>query len=515
MMVRCSQCLYFYLFTLVGYSLGSPEYWAERSQILADESHESLGGKLKFNRGERAVNDILMTAKAQEIRAGFYDPSNFLPSRNFMAVIEDIKESSTFQMIRKMPKGALLHAHDTALTSVEFVYSNITFRDHLHICRPGAPGEILGFRFLRSPDADGTCKSQYGWENLADLRADPNKADEINAMVKNSLTMVVPNPEKQYPNVDEAWTAFMNVFDITEPLLTYYPVFEDYYYQGLTELRDDNVFYLELRSILPNLYDLDGKVYGPIDVARLYKHTTDRFVKDNPDFIGAKLIFAPVRQCTTSTLDEYLRIAEELKKELPDFVAGFDLVGQEDKGKPLIEFADKLKAVSPDIPLFLHAGETNWYGASTDENLIDAVLLNATRIGHGYAILKHPKILDIVKERGIAIEVNPISNQVLRLVDDLRNHPASYLFSRDFPVIVSADDPGLWGATGLSYDFYEAFLGIMSRSADIRALKQLALNSIKFSAMSKDEKARALCIWNEKWAAFINDSVQDHNVLFM
>ena len=68
---------------------------------------------------------------------------------------------------------------------------------------------------------------------------------------------------------------------------------------------------------------------------------------------------------------------------MPDFVAGFDLVGQEDLGEPLVKFADKLRMLGQDVQLFFHAGETNWYGTATDDNLIDAVLLNTKRIGHG------------------------------------------------------------------------------------------------------------------------------------
>lgn len=68
------------------------------------------------------------------------------------------------------------------------------------------------------------------------------------------------------------------------------------------------------------------------------------------------------------------------------------------------------------------------------------MLLGTKRIGHGYAVVKYPSILKIVKEKKIGIEVNPISNQVLKLVDDLRNHPASILFSDDYPVVVSRYD---------------------------------------------------------------------------
>jgi adenosine deaminase CECR1 len=57
----------------------------------------------------------------------------------------------------------------------------------------------------------------------------------------------------------------------------------------------------------------------------------------------------------------------------------------------------------------------DWFGSPTDFNVIDAVLLNTTRIGHGYSIMKHPYIWNAVKTRDIAIEINPISNQVNRL----------------------------------------------------------------------------------------------------
>ena len=62
-------------------------------------------------------------------------------------------------------------------------------------------------------------------------------------------------------------------------------------------------------------------------------------------------------------VETYLEIASQLKVELGDFMAGFDLVGQEDKGKPLIDFVPVFleKLNGSNLKLFFHAGETDWW----------------------------------------------------------------------------------------------------------------------------------------------------------
>ena len=78
----------------------------------------------------------------------------------------------------------------------------------------------------------------------------------------------------------------------------------------------------------------------------------------------------------------------------------------------MLDFAETLLSLPETIKFFFHAGETNWFDRKSDDNLVDAILLGTTRIGHGFAINKHPKLLEMIKKRGIAVEVNPVSNQV-------------------------------------------------------------------------------------------------------
>ncbi|XP_033330141.2 adenosine deaminase isoform X1 [Megalopta genalis] len=486
---------------LTGASHAMPriDYKTLREQILKYEQRSMLGANLTLNVVEQAANDILMKEKWKEVEAGFKTPKKFAPGRNFITAKKDIDESEVFQLIRKMPKGAVLHAHDTALASTNYIYNNITFRDNLYVCETN---ETFKLKFFEEPDEE--CE----WELLKKVRQQPLRATRVNKEIRNRLSMLCDNPAEAYSDLDKAWTKFSDIFEFVHPILTFKPIYDDYFRAVLEQLYEDNVMYLEVRSTLPVLYDFNGTEYSAKDTADLLKNVSERFMKDHPDFVGVKLIYAPKRFVDQRQAEEYIKILKELQELYPNFIAGFDLVGQEDKGKTLLYFSHILENVALDTNFFFHAGETNWYGVSTDENLVDAILLNTKRIGHGYALVNHPVLLEMTRQMNIAIEVNPISNQVLKLVDDMRNHAARRLFAEGYPVVISNDDPSFWDARGLSYDFYEAFVGIMSKHADLKALKQLAINSLVYSSLSAEDKEAALSLWEHKWDNYVNDVAQ-------
>merc|ERR1712071_380113 len=82
----------------------------------------------------------------------------------------------------------------------------------------------------------------------------------------------------------------------------------------------------------PEVYELNGTVLDPYQVTALYRDVFDEFQRDHPDFSGAKIIYAPHRRADSSTITQHLSLASQLKRQFPDVVAGFDLVGQEDLG---------------------------------------------------------------------------------------------------------------------------------------------------------------------------------------
>lgn len=115
---------------------------------------------------------------------------------------------------------------------------------------------------------------------------------------------------------------------------------------------------------------MDGNDYNEEAVMDIYVQALNEFKQENPAFIGSKIIYAPIKSASNQTIDTYFQIIRQLNEKFPKFLAGFDLVGQEDTTPTLLSFAEHILKLPDDIKLFFHAGETNWFG-SVDENLVN------------------------------------------------------------------------------------------------------------------------------------------------
>jgi adenosine deaminase CECR1 len=75
--------------------------------------------------------------------------------------------------------------------------------------------------------------------------------------------------------------------------------------------------------------------------------------------------------------------------------------------------------------------------------------------------------------------------------------------------VLSSDDAGLMGYSGVTHDFYAA---LIYWNLNLKSIKKLALNSIEFSCLNSIERESLTNIWNEKYEEFIENTIKNFNL---
>ncbi|HPM76623.1 MAG TPA: hypothetical protein PK961_05985 [bacterium] len=472
------------------------DYRAERAKLTGADRATRLGADLFLNKKEQVVDEYL-TALRSRINNDYLKKNDFPPAKMFYQVKTQIEEDLIFELLKTMPKGGALHVHTSASGTAEWIVDTALQTPDTYLCWQDKCHYWDGDDYPKGTLVVARNRPR-GFITIAEAKKVENLREELIRMLTIGLE------EDALPDI---WVEFENIFNRAGNFLNYKPVFEKYFHHAMTILAEDNVQYLEYRGGMSPYEDLSGKKYTAQDMITTLRDIAHQVAKEYPGF-KMKLILAAHRSATSEKVTEKLATATRLyqDKALRDeghpFIIGFDLVGQEDNGYKTIDYLDvwlKARREGNDIPFYFHDGESAWF---FDDNLYDTVIdpIASRRIGHGFNLFRFPSVLEKVKEKDIALEICPISNQVLRYVGDLRLHPGAEYINRGEPVVLSSDDPSIFGYRGLTYDFWAAY---MAWGFDLRTLKKLALNSLTYTGMDQQEKTEAIAQWQRKWNTWI------------
>lgn len=75
-----------------------------------------------------------MGMKEKAIQRGILDAANYAPSLHFFHAKPLIDKDPIFDIMKKIPKGGVLHLHNSAGASSEWVIKNLTYRNDVKIC---------------------------------------------------------------------------------------------------------------------------------------------------------------------------------------------------------------------------------------------------------------------------------------------------------------------------------------------------------------------------------------------
>jgi adenosine deaminase len=167
-------------------------------------------------------------------------------------------------------------------------------------------------------------------------------------------------------------------------------------------------------------------------------------------------------------------------------VVGFGLSNDERRGVTT-DFAPAFAiAERAGLRLVPHGGEL--LGPASVRTCVAS--LHADRLGHGVRSVEDPALLAEIAERGIALEICPVSNVALGVYSDLTSVPLPELLEAGATVSLGADDPLLFGSR------------LAAQYATMRAAHELSDETLaELAAMS----VRASCAPEETKTALLED----------
>lgn len=444
-----------------------------------------------------------------------------------------MEKTALWKIVQRMPKGSLLHAHLDAMFDVGCLIDQVFATPGIHMSAPqplatATDHEEAPFSFQyssrsisESENVPAIWSTSYKPSTLIDIHkaasSFPNGGESgFREWLRKRCVIQPEHSYYHHHGVDAIWEIFMRTFPIINSMLNYEPIFRKCLQRLLTQLAADGIRYVDFRVAFVNEYRREGSDSPEPDFfqfCRMFQEEIERFkgTEQGNRFYGARIIWTTGRFFSNKEILDSMKECIKSKQAYPDLICGFDVVGQEDAGRPLVDlvpilfwFRKRCVEEEVDIPFFFHAGECLGDGDATDHNLFDAILLGTRRIGHGFSLYKHPLLIDMVKQKKILVECCPISNEILRLASSIKAHPLPALLSRGVSVSLCNDDPAILGhgKNGLTHDFWQTLQGL--ENMGLTGLAMMAENSIRWSCYEDQS--------GPEWLAGIQEGVLGEGV---
>ncbi len=503
-----SSLFYYYLLCIITPLLFSCQMDQINAQTITAQKSEFKKNIINNNKHLAFDNDLILSEKekilAKKLSVVRANLAYHLQSKNFSfyqypfhSVKPIIDSSFLLRIIKKMPKGGLLHCHSMGLANIEWLINKASKMPECYVFVERENDKLLY----------GTLAIfKEGLVPPGFMKLSEKMADDQNFNVELNELLVLKR--RSFSDGIDPWSEFENRFDRIRQLLNYRPFFKEYYHKALLDLVLDNVQHVEIRMIFDHLFDFEVPRYPYemmiVDFIKIF----DDIKQIHPQFT-LKLIYTSLKFLSVEEAKKQIQQAITFKSLYPNLISGFDLVAEEDKGNSIAFYdqvwndIDELSTkLGVELPLFLHAGESK---STHNTNVNDLLLLNNKRIGHGLNLVLFPFSMQVVKDKDMLVELSPLSNQILGFVNDLRNHPGRILLNNGIQCSINNDDPAVFGYDGLSYDFWSVYT---AWELDFRALKKLVFNSINYSSLSKAQKEEALKHLNLAWEKFVIEANQ-------
>jgi adenosine deaminase/aminodeoxyfutalosine deaminase len=292
----------------------------------------------------------------------------------------------------------------------------------------------------------------------------------------DALPLTLHDAEALYRFSD--FTEFIECFKAVTRRLKEPEDYELIAWRMMQHLHDQGVVHAEVFISVGVIYmwrNFDPRCFEPIFAA--LERARERAAREFN--LSLYWIFDAVRHFTVEEAERVFRKAAEMRTYYPSII-GIGLGGDERQAGSEAFHALYSEAARAGLRLTNHAGET-----TGPEAIWEALAIGSERIGHAVSAIDDENLLQELKARSAALELNPTSNVRTGVCPSFAAHPLRQYFDRGLLVTLNSDDPAFFGS-----DLVNEFLLAHSEQGFTRQeLRCLAANSMRASFLPEVEKA--------------------------
>ena len=403
-----------------------------------------------------------------DFRAAFGTSFDFLRDRA-------IYDTPLYRFLERMPKGSDLHAHADAVLpmelQVEFLKDHpelvITPDWQIRFIGPGVP---------------------YGSRTMKECLEDGLTADDF-----ERCWTIGGAPRNGY-----VWDWFEGIFTKCGAICTTPALVQDYYTRVMLYYHSIGVEHLELRSpFFGTREDAIARAQAYIRALHKVRETDPLFTLSIVACAGKNDAWDPLFDIL---MDNAIWVLKNVKDGRYDLVKALDIVNDEDRSYSLARYEDRIRSIlmhNPGLRLTLHAGESL---RGENGEIAVALRCGTNRLGHGFNLYRYPELEKAVLEKGICMEICPVSNAALGYCSDFSQHPAKQYMDSGIPIVICSDDAAYQSRSVLTGDYLAVTVGW---NLSLEQLHQLCRNSIDYSFLIPERKRALLKWWEKAWDAFL------------
>jgi adenosine deaminase CECR1 len=240
----------------------------------------------------------------------------------FSLAKDRMEKSKLWKIIRRMPKGTLLHCHLEAMIDLDwaleeaFATEGVCIQSDEPLSSPEALKRAnFGFTYTKATANSEVSiwTDQYNPNTPVPLTVAAEKFDGSREgfcdWVRSRCTITAEEHLAHHKGPNEIWRKFMSCFPILGSLMFYEPIFRKFLRRMFKQLLDDGVYYVDMRAVFVTPFRSFGEEeYDPDHIGMLnaMEEEIENFKnsEEGKGFWGARLIWTTIRQFGTKNVIE-------------------------------------------------------------------------------------------------------------------------------------------------------------------------------------------------------------------